>query len=82
MSFYIVTHHHRYGSDSHLVVSDTLPTERQVVRELHLNFEPSKQETIDIDLLSDEEYRNPKMLERREDDDEEFDELTSNEDDE
>jgi hypothetical protein len=72
---YVVTHLHEYGASTHLVLSDTYPTEKQVVRELELEFEPSKSESIQICSLSDEEYKNPKMLTRRDGDDEEFDEF-------
>ncbi len=75
MTLYIVTHNHEYGADSHLVSSEEFPTETQVVRELELNFEPSKYETLQITDLSDEEYKNPKVLTRLEGDDEDFDEF-------
>jgi len=82
MSLYFVTHIHEYGASTFLVESETYPTDKQVVRELDLEFEPSKSELLQIVELSDEEYRNPKVLERREGDDEEFDEFASDEQDE
>ncbi len=77
MSLYIVTHAHEYGVDAHLVSSDEEPTEKQIVRELDINFEPSKSETLEITRLSDEEYRSPRRLRRLDGDDEEFEELCS-----
>jgi hypothetical protein len=75
MSYYVVTHLHEYGASSYVVTSDKFPTVKQIVRELDINFEPSKSESLQICSLSDEEYKNPKVLTRLNGDDEEFDEL-------
>jgi hypothetical protein len=75
MNVYVVTHLHEYGASTHLVLSETYPTEKQVVRELELEFEPSKSESLQICSLSDGEYKNPKVLMRLDGDDEEFDEF-------
>jgi hypothetical protein len=75
MTVYVVTHLHEYGASTHLVLSETYPTEKQVARELELEFEPSKSESIQICSLSDEEYKNPKVLTWLDGDDEEFEEL-------
>jgi hypothetical protein len=77
MSLYIVTHLHEYGATSYLVSSEQHPTAKQVVRELELDFEPSKLETLEITQLSDEEYRSPRRLNRLDGDDEEFEEFPS-----
>ena len=82
MNLYIVTHTHAYGSTSYLVSSDAFPTAKQIARELAINFEPSKSETLEIDSLSEEDYRHPKHLNRLAGDDEEFDEFRDNESDE
>ncbi len=79
MSIYVVIHMHKYGCTSYLVSSEALPTERQVVRELGINFEPSRSESLTIADISDEEYRNPKVLNHQEGDDEEFDEYDDDE---
>lgn len=75
MSLYFVTHTHEYGASTFLVSSETYPTEKQVVRELELEYEPSKSESLLIVPLPDDEYRNPKALHRLDGDDEEFDEF-------
>ena len=75
MSLYFITHLHEYGASTFLVSSETIPTERQLVRELDLEFEPSKSESIQICPISEEEYTNPKVLMRLDGDDEEFDEF-------
>ncbi len=77
MSLYFVTHTHEYGASTFLVESETYPTERQVVRELELEFEPSKGELILIVGLAEEKYRNPTVLHRLESDDDEFDEFAT-----
>jgi hypothetical protein len=46
MSLYFVTHTHEYGASTFLVSSETYPTEKQVVRELELEYEPSKSEGL------------------------------------
>jgi hypothetical protein len=76
MSLYIVTHVHEYGATSYLVSSEQYPTVKQLVRELDLDFEPSKSETLEIAQLSSEEHRNPKHLARLDGDDEEFQEFS------
>jgi hypothetical protein len=75
MSYYVVTHLHEYGASSYVVTSDEFPTVKQTVRELDINFEPSKSETIEIDTLSEEGYKHPQHLNRQEGDDEEFEEF-------
>lgn len=75
MNIFAVTHLHEYGSTVYLVSSKTDPTVKQLVRDLDLNFEPSKLESLEVCALSDEEYRNPKQLSWRNGDDEEFDEF-------
>lgn len=74
MSVYVVMYLHEYGSNAYLVSSEATPTVKQLVRELDLNFEPSKSESLQIEVLSDEEYQNPKHLGRLEGDEDEFDE--------
>lgn len=81
MNLYIVTHTHAYGSTSYLVSSDAFPTAKQIARELAINFEPGKSETLEINSLSEEDYRHPKHLNRLEGDDEEFDEFRDDESD-
>jgi hypothetical protein len=80
MSIFAVTHLHEYGSTAYLVSSETAPTVKQLVRDLALNFEPSKSESLEVCALSDEEYRNPKQLTWRRGDDEEFDEFAVEDD--
>jgi hypothetical protein len=48
---YVVLHTHKFGVSTYLVQSDCFPTERQVVRCLGLDFEPHKEETIEIQLV-------------------------------
>lgn len=80
MSIYVVTHLHEYGSTANLVSSEATPTVKQLVRDLDLNFEPSKSESLEVSALSDEEYRNPKQLTWRDGDEEEFEEFAVEDD--
>lgn len=76
MSVYVVMHMHEYGTTAYLASSNVTPTVKQLVRELNINFEPSKTESIEVNVLSDEEYQNPKQLKSLDGDDEEFDEFS------
>jgi hypothetical protein len=45
---WVVMHHHRHGTDTHIVACSHEPTEVEVVRALCLDFEPDIGEDIDI----------------------------------
>lgn len=52
LSLYAVIHSHRYGTTAYLVRSTKQPTEEQVVEACDIQFEPEREEHIDIDLVS------------------------------
>jgi hypothetical protein len=61
MNLYIVTHHHRFGTSVGLVESDHEPGEDEVIRALQLDYEPHKQEWIEINLVLQEEIARLKI---------------------
>lgn len=48
MTVYVVLHTHRFGTSVYLVRSPYPPTEDDVVATLQLDFEPDREEQIDI----------------------------------
>ena len=48
MKNYIIIHRHKYGSSVYLGEAETLPTEKQVVKTFDIDFEPDKEEYIEI----------------------------------
>lgn len=45
---YGVYHHHDYGSSHYLLWSEIFPNENQAVEALQIDFEPEKDEFIDL----------------------------------
>lgn len=48
---FAVYHHHEYGSTQWLLWSKFLPTEGQIIEALGIDFEPEKDEFIDIEEI-------------------------------
>lgn len=48
-SFWTALHSHRHGNSIYVVESDHQPSEEEVVKVLGIDFEPGRNETIDID---------------------------------
>ena len=50
---WIITHSHRHGTDAWAVSSEAEPTETQLVRCLEIDYEPSREEFIEIHSIDD-----------------------------
>jgi hypothetical protein len=50
---YMVNHHHRFGTSLYLVRSDRLPMIGEVIKALQIDFEPDREETLEIDKVED-----------------------------
>ncbi len=48
---FAIYHHHEYGSSQWLLWSEIDPTQEQVVEALDMDFEPEKDEYIDIEEI-------------------------------
>jgi hypothetical protein len=48
---YAVYHHHKYGSSQWLVWADAFPNEEQIIESLEIDFEPEKDEFIEIERI-------------------------------
>jgi len=46
---YIAVHHHHYGISVYPVLSDHLPSEEEIIKVWNIDFEPDKDEYIDIE---------------------------------
>ena len=53
MDLYVIIHHHRHGVTTYLVRSDHIPGEDEVIRECDIDFEPDREEYIDIEQCDD-----------------------------
>lgn len=52
---YTVTHHHRHGNSTYLVYCKDLPSEQEVIKYCKIDFEPDREEYIDIDYHANDE---------------------------
>jgi hypothetical protein len=75
---YAVVHEHDYGVSTYIVKCDKTPTEKQVIRCLDLDFEPSKGEGLVIDSFVEADTV---ILDWQDGDDEEFDEFADDDSD-
>ena len=50
---YGVCHNHEYGGSIYLVWADHDPSEREIVAACGMDFEPNREEWIDIDPISE-----------------------------
>lgn len=50
MAHYIILHNHRFGTTAYVVKASKLPTEKEVVKALGIDFEPDREEYIEIQL--------------------------------
>ena len=48
MKNYIIIHHNKYGSSVYLGKAKIVPTEKQVVKTFDIDFEPDKEEYIEV----------------------------------
>ncbi len=46
---YTVRHSHRHGESTYVIKSDHLPTQEEVIEKLDIDFEPDREEFIEID---------------------------------
>ena len=75
---YAVVHEHDYGVSTYLVKCDKTPTDKQVIRCLDLDFEPSKGEQLIIDSFVEADTV---ILDWQDSDAEEFDEFADDDSD-
>ena len=48
MKMFLITHSHRHGVDAFMLMAEEEPTIEQVVKACDLDYEPDREETIDI----------------------------------
>lgn len=48
MNLYLIGHTHRHGTSIEMVLAETMPTIEEVVEKLNLNYEPDRDEEIQI----------------------------------
>jgi hypothetical protein len=53
-TLWVAVHHHRHGTDAFLFRTDHEPELEEVVTKCKIDFEPEREEYIDIDAVGDE----------------------------
>lgn len=52
-NLYMVNHSHRFGQNLYLVRSDRLPMIGEVIKACEIDFEPDREETLEIDKVEE-----------------------------
>jgi len=48
MPVYIALHHHRHGTDGHVLRCETMPTTEEIIAYLGDDYEPDRDERIEV----------------------------------